>query len=150
MKYTKNQIKTLRSAARIIEQGIKEERDTYTCPGEVTDYLTHQMLGLENEQFSVLFLTTRNQWIAFETLFHGTIDGTMVHPRVVVKRALDHNASALVIAHNHPSGDPEPSQADIRLTDQIKKACGLMEIRLLDHIIVGSNGTISFTETGRL
>jgi DNA repair protein RadC len=92
----------------------------------------------EAEQFGVLFLDTRHRLIAAETLFTGTIDGAAVYPRDVAKRALVLNAAAVVLTHNHPSGDPEPSEADRSITLRISKALGLLDIRLLDHVVIGS------------
>ena len=106
-------------------------------------------LGLrENEVFSVAFLDTRHRLISVEEMFFGTIDGASVHPREVVKSALKHNAGAVVFAHNHPSGTPEPSSSDKALTTRLIDALALIDIRVLDHIIVGGSTHVSFAERG--
>jgi len=121
-----------------------------SCPrrfvfGVGKDLLEH----LEHEVFTVLWLDNRNRVLAFEELFRGTIDGASVHPPEVVKSALIHNAAACIIAHNHPSGVSTPSQADRTVTDKLKEALSLIDVRVLDHIIVGDECT-SFAEQGLL
>lgn len=103
----------------------------------------------ERENFGVMFLDNKHQLITFENMFTGTIDGASVYPREVVKRALTVNANAVIFSHNHPSGDTEPSQADIRITQRLKDALLMVDIRVLDHIIVGTD-CLSLAETGRL
>lgn len=105
---------------------------------EITQrFLAAHLRDYPHEVFAVLFLDTRHRMLAFEKLFHGTIDGASVHPREVVRRALHHNAAALILAHNHPSGVAEPSPADIAITRRLKTALELVDVRLLDHVIVG-------------
>jgi DNA repair protein RadC len=111
-------------------------------------YLTTQLRNPSQELFACLFLDNRHQIIKFEILFQGTIDSASVHPREVVKKALQHNAAALIIAHNHPSGSQTPSQADKQITEKLKQALSLMEIRLLDHFIIGDKPAWSFAENG--
>lgn len=118
-----------------------------TSPLDSRDYLKLRLGTLEHEVFSILWLDNRHRVIAFEELFRGTIDGCSVQPREVVKNALAHNAAACIFAHNHPSGVTEPSQADISITRQLKEALSLIEVRILDHIIVGETCT-SFAERG--
>ena len=101
------------------------------------------------ELFAVLWLDNRHRVIAFEELFRGTIDGASVHPREVVRAAIDHNAAACIFAHNHPSGVEEPSQADLRITNRLKDALDLVDVRVLDHMIVGDT-MCSFAERGLL
>ena len=96
----------------------------------------------------MLFLDTQHRLIAFEELFRGTLDSASVYPREVAKEALRHNAGAVILAHNHPSGIAEPSHADRRITDRLKEALGLFEIRVLDHLVVGSPEVVSFAEQG--
>ncbi|MCY1425563.1 hypothetical protein D9M71_413530 [compost metagenome] len=98
--------------------------------------------------FACLFLDTRHRVLAFEVLFHGSIDGASVYPRQVVKRALAHNAAALILTHNHPSGVAEPSQADRLLTQRLKDALALVDVRVLDHFIVGDGEPLSMAERG--
>ena len=112
------------------------------------DYLRCRMRSYDREVFLCLFLDNQNRVIAVEELFFGTIDGATVHPRIVVDRALFHNAAALIFAHNHPSGVAEPSQADIGITRRLKNALGLIDIRTLDHFVVGDVEIISLAERG--
>jgi DNA repair protein RadC len=119
-------------------------------PQATRDYLHMRLRDLPHEVFCCLYLDNRHRVIAFEELFRGTLDGANVHPREVVKRALAHNAAALILAHNHPSGVAEPSQADEMITRRLKEALGLMDIRVLDHLIVGDGCCESFAERGLL
>ena len=121
-----------------------------SSPKESADYLVSQLASLEHEVFSVLFLDNRHRVISFDQMFTGTIDGASVHPREVVKRALQHNAAAVILAHNHPSGISEPSKADISLTRRLVDALALVDVRVLDHIVVGGVETASFAELGLL
>ncbi len=111
-------------------------------------YLREAMADYEHEVFACLFLDNRHRLIKFEEMFRGTIDSASVHPREVVKRALQLNAAAIVLAHNHPSGDATPSQADKCVTSKIQEALSLIDIRLLDHFIIGVAKPFSFAEKG--
>lgn len=122
--------------------------DALRNPADTRNYLSAQLCGREHEVFACLFLDTRNRVIAFEEVFRGTIDGASVHPREIVKRALQHNAAAVILAHNHPSGVCEPSQADLRLTRRLRDALQLVDVRVLDHLIVGDGAPMSFAEQG--
>lgn len=117
-------------------------------PRATRDYLISRLQDLEHEVFCCLYLDNRHRLIQFEELFRGTIDGASVHPREVVKQALQWNSAAVIIAHNHPSGIAEPSQADERITLRVKEALALVDIRLLDHIIVGDGVSVSLAERG--
>ena len=108
------------------------------------------MRGRANEVFAAVFLDNRHRVIAFEELFHGTVDGASVHPRVVARRALAHNAAALIACHNHPSGVAEPSLADRAITGRLRDALALVDVRLLDHFVVGDGEVVSFAERGWL
>lgn len=119
-------------------------------PMAVREYLKAQLRHEEHEVFGCLFLDAKHRVLAFEALFHGTIDGANVYLRQVVKRALAHNAAALILCHNHPSGSVEPSQADCRLTGQIKEALALVDVRVLDHFIIGEGVPLSMAERGLL
>ncbi len=119
-------------------------------PTAVREYLKAQLRHEEHEVFGCLFLDAKHRVLAFEALFHGTIDGANVYLRQVVKRALAHNAAALILCHNHPSGSVEPSQADCRLTAQIKEALALVDVRVLDHFIIGEGVPLSMAERGLL
>ena len=113
-------------------------------------YLQAQLRDRESEVFCCLFLDNRHRVLAFEELFRGTLNGTAVYPREIVKRALKLNAAAVILAHNHPSGVAEPSRADELLTSRLKEALTLVDVRLLDHLIVGDGETVSFSERGLL
>jgi len=119
-----------------------------TSPQDTRQYLKSQLRDRPYEVFAALFLDNRHQVIRFEELFRGTIDGASVYPREVVKTALKHNAAAIIIAHNHPPGVAEPSQADERITLRLKDALGLVDIRLLDHLIIGDGEIVSLAERG--
>src|ERR1700733_162358 len=120
----------------------------FTSPRVTADYLRVRLSTLDHEVFCVIYLTKRHQFIACEDLFRGTIDGASVYPREVLKEALKHNAAAVILAHNHPSGVAEPSQADLDITRQLKKVLDLVEIKVLDHIIIAGGDTVSFAERG--
>ena len=118
---------------------------------EVTEqYLTSVLRDHPHEVFACLFLDTRHRVIAFEELFHGTIDGATVYPRVVAEKALRHGAAALIAAHNHPSGVSEPSLADQAITRRLKDALALLDIRLLDHFVIGDGRTVSMAARGMI
>jgi DNA repair protein RadC len=119
-------------------------------PRATRDYLSARLRDLEHEVFCCLFLDKRHRLIQFEEMFRGTIDGASVHPREIVKAALQRNCAAVIIAHNHPSGIAEPSQADELITQRVKEALSLVDIRLLDHIIVGDGISVSLAERGVL
>ena len=121
-----------------------------TSPAATRDYLQAQLRRYPYEVFACLFLDNRHRVIEFEELFRGTIDGSSVHPREVVRRALQHNAAALILAHNHPSGVSEPSEADRRITRRLRDALALIEIRILDHFIIGDGEPVSMAELGIL
>ena len=119
-------------------------------PRATCDFLSAKLRDLEHEVFCCLYLDKRHRLIEYEELFRGTIDGASVHPREIVKLALQRNAAAVIIAHNHPSGIAEPSQADELITQRVKEALGLVDIRLLDHIVVGDGASVSLAERGLL
>jgi len=119
-------------------------------PMDTEHFLKARLSNLEHELFCCVYLDNRHRVIAFEELFRGTIDGTSVYPREVVKSALQHNAAAVILAHNHPSGVAEPSQADERITKRLKAALELVDIRVLDHIVVGHDKCTSFASRGLL
>jgi DNA repair protein RadC len=115
---------------------------------EVFDYLYHALRDLRTEQFKILFLDPKNQVIEEETLFEGTVDSSAVYPREVIKDALHYEASGLIFAHNHPSGDPEPSLCDKEITRDLVFAARVIQIKVLDHIIIGNNRYFSFADQG--
>lgn len=121
-----------------------------TSPALVRHYLRSQLRHLGHEEFAVLFLDTQHRIIRYEALFRGTLDSASVYPRDVAKRALELNAGAVILAHNHPSGVAEPSDADRRITERLSQALGLFDVRVLDHFVVGDADVISFAERGWL
>ena len=118
-----------------------------SCAATSKDYAQLLLAGHAHEVFAVIFMDDKHRILACEEMFHGTIDGASVYPREVVKAALKHNASAIILAHNHPSGDPESSQADIHITHRLKDALQLIDVPILDHIIVGKTA-LSMAEKG--
>jgi DNA repair protein RadC len=123
-------------------------RDVIASPEATRDYLKLRLHNYPYEVFAGLFLDNRHRVIAYEELFKGTIDGASVHPREVVRAALRLNAAAIIFAHNHPSGVAEPSQSDLRITQRLKEAMALVDVRVLDHLIVGEGQGISLAERG--
>lgn len=122
--------------------------EALSSPDDTRAYLAARLRGYDREVFAAVFLDNRHRVLGFEELFRGTIDGTTVHPREVVKRALALNAAALIIAHNHPSGVAEPSRADEAITQRLRDALGLVDVRLLDHFVVGDGVPVSLAERG--
>ncbi|MGM3423239.1 RadC family protein [Pseudomonas benzopyrenica] len=137
----------LEMGRRHLAEGLKRD-SALESPQQVRDYLKARLRHEPHEIFGCLFLDTRHRVLAFEALFHGTIDGASVYPRQVVKRALAHNAAAVILTHNHPSGIAEPSQADRLLTTRLKDALTLVDVRVLDHFIVGDGEPLSMAEKG--
>ena len=135
-------------ALGIMESRMKYHDVTLTSPQAVRDYLRLRIANHEHEVFVALFLDSQNRLIAAEELFRGTLAQTSVYPREVVKAALKHNAAAVIFSHNHPSGVAEPSRADELLTTALKQALALVDIRTLDHFVVGGTSIISFAERG--
>nr|WP_022971162.1 DNA repair protein RadC [Xanthomonas maliensis] len=127
-----------------------ERGDVFSDPPSVGRYFSQQLRGRAYEVFAALFLDNQHRAIAFEEVFTGTIDGAEVHPREIVRRALLHNAAAVVVGHNHPSGNREPSQADRAVTERLLQALGLVDIRLLDHFVIGDGRPVSLAERGWL
>ena len=141
----------LRASRELVQRWMLEDlrrSPVLQNPRAVRDYLTVHYAGQEREVFGCLFLDNRHRLIAVEEMFLGTVDGTSVHPREVVKRALKLNAAAVILAHNHPSGVAEPSQADELITTRLRDALALVDIRVLDHLVVGGATVTSFVERG--
>lgn len=136
----------LERAAEALAEKYKRE-GTFTNPTNVKEYLKLKLGAHDREVFAMMFLDNQHQLISFEELFFGTIDAASIYPREVLKAALNHNAAAVVFAHNHPSGIAEPSQADRRITQRLVDALKLVDIRVLDHIVVGED-CVSFAEKG--
>jgi DNA repair protein RadC len=141
----------LQAAVEIAKRQLSEPLragPSLASPKATRDYLSAQLRDREHEVFCCLYLDKRHRLTQFEELFRGTIDGASVHPREIVKQALQRNAAAVIIAHNHPSGVAEPSQADELITQRVKEALALVDIRLLDHIIIGDGTSVSLAERG--
>jgi len=141
----------LQAAAELVRRSLFEQvqrRDAMTSPAEVRAYLRMTLVGREHEVFLVMFLNSQHHVLAAEEMFRGTLDQTAVYPREIVKRCLMLNASAVILAHNHPSGVPEPSRADEMLTKTLKNALSLIDTRVLDHFIVARDGVVSLAERG--
>jgi len=124
--------------------------DVLENPIQTREYLISELRGCEREVFSCLFLDNRHRVLEYEALFYGTINSATIHPREVVKKALAYNAAAVILSHNHPSGIAEPSQADIQITQKLKEALQLVDIRLLDHIVIGDGESVSLAERGSI
>ncbi|GKT12785.1 MAG: DNA repair protein RadC [Thiomicrorhabdus sp.] len=134
------QFKALLELSRRYFESSLTKGEAFNDPEKVARYLAHSLAFQSREQFVVLLLNQQHQLIHNEILFTGTLNQSEVHPREVIKTALEHHAAAIIFAHNHPSGDPTPSQSDIDLTDMLTQALALVEIRVLDHIIIGDSG----------
>ncbi len=136
-------------AARYLEERVRRS-DAITSPIQTTRFLCARLRSRPHEIFACLFLDNRHRVIRFEEMFRGTIDGASVHPREVAKRALELNAAALIAAHNHPSGVAEPSLSDQAITKKLRDALALVDVRLLDHFVIGDGEVVSFVERGWL
>ena len=139
----------LEMSQRFAEEQLAE-RNVMENPAQVKNYLLARLGHQPNEVFAALFLDNQHRVLGFEELFFGTINASSVHPRVVVQRALAHNAAAIIISHNHPSGVCEPSIADLDITQTLKRSLELIDVRLLDHLLVAGHQVISFAERGEL
>jgi len=142
--------KIIRRAIEILTWRMKAPNTIFNAPDDVKQFLQLKLSQLEHEVFCVIFLDPQNGMIAYEEMFRGTVTQTSVYPREVVKQAIKHNSSAVVLAHNHPSGSVQPSRADESLTQILKSALALIDVRVLDHIVVGGISSLSFAETGLL
>lgn len=140
---------TIRRALRILDARMRTS-DALNSPQAVRDYLRLKLARLEHEVFITIFLDAQNRVIAAEEMFRGTLTQTSVYPREIVKAALRQNAAGVFFAHNHPSGVAEPSHADELLTTTLKTALALIDVRVLDHFVVGGSGVLSFAERGLL
>lgn len=148
--YTTSEQRIISRARNIIAAKWEiSEGEPLSSPGATRDYIKmHLASENQRETFVVMYLNAQHRLLLTENLFVGTIDGAAVYPREIVRRSLEMNANAIIIAHNHPSGEPHPSTADKRITERIAKAVGLVDIRLLDHVIVAGDSSTSFAEEG--
>ena len=122
--------------------------DALTSPADTRNYLSARLRHREREVFACLYLDNRHRVLGYEELFFGTIDGASVHPREVVRHCIAHNAAAVILAHNHPSGVAEPSRSDEEITRRLKEALALVDVRVLDHMVVGDGSITSLAERG--
>jgi len=154
--YVKNKLQRYRvangdeiiEAARAVAGQRMQRGESFTDPQSSGRFFQDKLAGLEREVFAAVFLDTRHRLIEYVELFQGTIDGAEVHPREVVRQALRCNAAAVIVAHNHPSGTTDPSAADRAVTARLKQALALVDVRLLDHVIVGGTRTLSLATSG--
>ena len=140
----------IRQAIALLEQRVFKAGPLLDQPQAVKDYLRLKLVAEPNEVFAIVFMNSQHRVLAYEPMFKGTLDSTAVYPRVVVQRALELNAGAVIFSHQHPSGCTEPSSADRVLTDRLKAALALIDVRVLDHIIIGQGTPYSFAESGLL
>ncbi|ABR91551.1 DNA repair protein RadC [Janthinobacterium sp. Marseille] len=137
-------------AIEILDEHVIKHGPKLTSPKDVKDYLRLQLLNEKREVFAVVFMDTQHRVLAYEPLFFGTIHQTSVYPRAIVQRAMSLNAASMILAHNHPSGSTHPSEADKQLTNRLKSLLESIDVRVLDHFIIGEEGTFSFAEHGLL
>ncbi len=145
-KYT--QLKAILEIGKRLYQEKMQKKDVIQHVNDTKRYISAQLHSLQQEVFACLFLDARNQVLCFEKLFHGTLGSATVYPRSIAQRALYHNAASVIFAHNHPSGNPEPSESDKQLTQKLIETLALLEIRVLDHLVVGGTQVVSFAEEG--
>ncbi len=147
--YTRDDVPALIDAAlRAMEACAVRESGPFTSPEEARTYARLRLADQPSEVFACFFLDSKHRLIEFRELFRGTIDGASVHPREVARVALELNAGAVILCHNHPSGDPEPSAADVAITHRLRRALELIDVRVLDHVVVGAEGAVSLAERG--
>ncbi len=140
---------SLEMSQRYLHEKISRQ-DAMENPAQVKEYVQSRLTGKANEVFSALFLDNQHRVIAFEELFFGTINASSVHPRIILQRSLAHNAAAVIVAHNHPSGVAEPSVSDVSITKTLKTSLGLIDVRLLDHLVVAGDQVTSLAERGQI
>lgn len=143
----------LQACTELFKRGMAEKlskQDSFTSAETASDYLRAQLSQHKREVFAMLMLDSQHQLIAYREMFKGTINSAAVYPRELVKQAMDDNAAAVILAHNHPSGVAEPSQADIQITQRIKQAFALVDVAVLDHFVIGHCGAVSFAQRGLL
>lgn len=148
--YTPDEEQLVQQALSVMERHLFQRGPCLEFPEAVRDYLRLNLAGENHEVFAVLFLDSRHRVLAFEQLFHGSINNVNVYPRRVLQRVLEHNSAAVILVHNHPSGDTTPSREDIHVTATLKNILTVIDVRLLDHFIVGCGDPYSFSEAGQL
>ena len=137
----------LETGRRFLDQSLRKA-GPLSSPSQAADFLTLQLRDRKREIFAILYLDTRHQVIHYEELFSGTLNGATVHPREVVRSVLQRNASAVILAHNHPSGIAEPSRSDANLTRRLRDSLALIDVRLLDHLVIGDGEFVSMSDRG--
>lgn len=142
--------KLIQRALAVLERRLFQRGPCVSNPSDIRNYLRVRLAPQDREVFALLYLDNRHRVMAFEPLFQGTVDGAPVYPRVVLKRAIEHNCAALILVHNHPSGVAKPSHGDRVLTKQLKNLLAEVDIRVLDHFIVGEGEPFSFADAGIL
>jgi DNA repair protein RadC len=142
------ELRVIAEALTILDMHLKSKGDVFTSPMAVASFLRLHLEREESEVFAVMFLDAQHRLIEFRRMFFGTIDKTTIHPREVVKAALQLNASAVCFSHNHPSGDPSPSHADRQITAHLKSALELVDVRVLDHLVIGHGKYESLANLG--
>jgi len=140
----------IQMACQLIDEKLAKRKVRITKPDDSGRYFKARLGDLDHEAFAVLFMDSSHNVLGFEVLFRGTIDSASIYPREVVKEALRYNAAAVILGHNHPSGNSSPSQADLTLTRRLKEALALVDIRTLDHMVVGRGAPYSFAENGQM
>lgn len=140
--------RTVRRAINLLDKHLRQPGIAFTSSSAARDWLRLQLARKEREVFMVLYLDNQHRLLESETLFAGSVNHVQVHSREVVKSALRFNAAAVVLAHNHPSGDPEPSQCDRNITGRLKEVLALVDVKTLDHLVIGSEDIVSFAERG--
>ncbi|SMC28064.1 DNA repair protein RadC [Desulfacinum hydrothermale DSM 13146] len=150
--FSESQLKVLEEAMTILEEAAQYGSNALLLnnPATASSYFMMRLAHREQEVFAVAFLDAKNRLIECRDMFFGTVDSSRIYIREVIRTALLLNARSIIAAHNHPSGDPEPSEQDMKITEDLKKACLLLDIRLLDHIVVGCNRVVSLTKEGLL
>ncbi len=139
----------VRMAKQLLNRRFAKGR-SISVPGDAVNFLNMKLSSLEHEVFSLIFMDNRHKVIQYEQMFRGTIDSASVYPREVVKRALQLNAAAVILAHNHPSGNSEPSKSDEHITQRLVDALKLVDIRVLDHVVIGGDQNVSMAERGMI
>jgi DNA repair protein RadC len=146
----KKDVEIIAQASRILERWFLRESEPIYCAQDAAPLLQVKLAGLDREVFAALFLDARHRALAFEIMFYGTVAGVVSYPREIARAALKHNAVAVIVAHNHPSGNPEPSRVDEDITDRLRQALALLDIKLLDHIVVAGAKCTSIEERREL
>jgi DNA repair protein RadC len=144
--YLKNSDGLIQLALKCLETRLRYHTEQFKCSNDAKAYLKLQLAEEKDEVFAVLFLNNRHQLLTFEKLFSGTVNEAVIYPRTVVRKGLEQNAAAVIVAHNHPSGESQPSNADKEVTKQLKQVLDIVNIKLLDHLIVTHKALYSFAE----